>query len=317
MQAAFPDAPRPWVDLSTGINPWPYPVRDIDMDSCQHLPTRQVMLACRQAVAAACGAAPDSMILSPGSELIIRLLPTVISPRKVVVQKPTYGDHARVWRATGCEVVEMAHPLAAAKDADAVIICNPNNPDGRIHTDADLEEARSRLAARGGWLIVDEAYADLTPENSLAAQGGADGLIVLRSFGKFFGLAGLRLGALIAPHEVLTRMSERLGVWPVSGPALAIARQAYHDLDWQAATRERLKTARRHLDDVLSDAHLTIAGGCDLFRLVETEDATALWQQLAHHGIYVRRFDWSGHLLRFGLPPHPEAMKRLATALTP
>ena len=317
MRAAFPDAPAPWIDLSTGINPWSYPFTDVPPDAHRHLPAQSDWYACRAAMAAAFGAPSDSLILSPGSELLIRLLPTIISPRRVAIQSPTYGDHSRVWRSAGCEVVEAEDPLAEAGRADAVIVCNPNNPDGRTFTPDELEQTRRQLAAHNGWLIVDEAYADLDPAHSLAPDGGRDNLIVLRSFGKFFGLAGIRLGALIGPGHVLSLMSERLGVWPVSGPALAIGRQAYDDHAWQAETRDRLKAARIRLDALLAGAGLNIAGGCDLFRLVRTPDATTLWQTLAERGLYVRRFDWSDCLLRIGLPQGSEAEHRLAAALNP
>ena len=317
MRAAFPDAPDPWIDLSTGINPWPYPFTDIPPDAYRYLPTQSDGHACRAAMAEAFGAPDDSLVLSPGSELLIRLLPMILSPRRVVVLSPTYGDHTRVWRATNCEVIEANDPLAEAGRADAIIVCNPNNPDGRVFSTAELERTRMQLAAHNGWLIVDEAYADLTPTHSLAPYGGKDNLIVLRSFGKFFGLAGLRLGALIGPGYILHHMSERLGVWPVSGPALAIGRQAYSDHAWQAETRGRLKAARLRLDALLAGAGLSVAGGCDLFRLVRAPDAVRLWRRLAGRGIYVRRFDWSDHLLRIGLPPDTEAEHRLAAALTP
>lgn len=316
MRAAFPGAPAPWIDLSTGINPWPYPFTDIPPDAHRHLPTQSDWHACRTAMADAFRAPPDSLILSPGSELLIRLLPTIISPRRVVILSPTYGDHTRVWRAADCEIVETATPLAEAGRADAIIVCNPNNPDGRTFSPAELEQARAHLAAHNGWLIVDEAYADLAPAHSLAPGGGKDNLIVLRSFGKFFGLAGVRLGAMIGPEHVLCLMSERLGVWPVSGHALSIGQRAYRDQAWQTATRDRLRAARRRLDEILTDADLSLAGGCDLFRLVQAPDATGLWHRLAERGLYVRRFDWSDHLLRVGLPPDSEAEHRLAAALS-
>lgn len=317
MQETFPDAPRPWVDLSTGINPWPYPVTGVPPGALHHLPTGADRDACREAMAAAFGADPESLLLAPGSELLIRLLPTIVRYSHVIVLSPTYGDHADVWRNAGSKVTETADPLANAGQADAIVVCNPNNPDGRRFTAAELEHSRAKQAERGGWLIVDEAYADLTPAHSLAPAGGRENLIILRSFGKFFGLAGIRLGALIGPEPVRRRMSERLGAWPVSGQALAIGARAYRDLGWQAETRIRLGAARERLDRILTAAGLPVAGGCDLFRLVQVPDSKRLWQQLAERGIYVRHFDWSGTLLRIGLPPDAEAEQRLAAALTP
>ena len=241
MREAFPGAPEPWIDLSTGINPWPYPVPHFPSDTLQHLPTEAAYNHCRTAMANALGARPDTLALAPGSELLIRLLPRIIAPNCVVVLQPSYGDHAQVWRAAGCEVIETHDPLSRAKTADAVVLCNPNNPDGRLFDPSELNALRRELAKRGGWLIVDEAYAELTSDLRLAQYGGEPGLIVLRSFGKFFGLAGLCLGAIFAPDKILAEMTNLLGVWPVSGLALEVGAQAYADRAWQADMRKRLE----------------------------------------------------------------------------
>jgi len=317
MRKAFPDAQEPWIDLSTGINPWPYPIGEIPDSVFHHLPTQAAYETCRAAMSQAFGAPRENLLISPGSELLIRLLPDVLSPGRTAVLSPTYGDHARVWKSAGCEVIETGFPLTMADEADAIVLCNPNNPDGRRFDPADLMAAAERLAVHGGWLIVDEAYADLEPELSIAPYASRNNLIILRSFGKFFGLAGVRLGTLIAPPSICASISERLGVWPVSGPALEIGARAYQDRPWQENTRANLSKASARLDALLTSAHLSIAGGCDLFRFVQVPDAESLWRQLAQKGIYVRRFVWSDHMLRFGLPANSESEQRLAEALTP
>ena len=233
----------------------------------------------------------------------------------MAITRPTFTDHAEVWRAAGCRVIETPDPLDALASTDLVVLCNPNNPDGRVWKSNRLETARATLAERGGWLIVDEAYVDIRPDLSVAAGGGRGGLILLRSFGKFFGLPGLRLGALIAPRDILETVRQCLGVWSVSGPALAAGAQAYRDGRWQQDTRHRLATARARLDAVLSSAGLRVVGGVDLFRFVEVDDADSAWHRLARDGISVRRFDWSRNRLRIGLPPDADAGVRLARAL--
>ncbi|MGE0181743.1 MAG: threonine-phosphate decarboxylase CobD [Parvularculaceae bacterium] len=317
MRTAFPDAPEPWIDLSTGINPWPYPDTSVTPASLHHLPTNAASLACRKAMTKAFGAPEESLLIAPGSEILIRLLPTVISLRKISLLSPTYGDHANVWRGAGVKIINTADPLAFADEVDAVVICNPNNPDGRTFSPDALDAARRRLAARGGWLIVDEAYCDLDPSLSVASLGGAEGLLILRSFGKFYGLAGLRLGAIIAPESLRSHIAARLGVWPASGPALEIGARAYADHAWRLSTRKHLGAASRRLDGALVAGGLTVVGGTDLFRFVEAEDAHSLWERLARAGLYVRRFDWSARHLRIGLPPDASAQDRLAAALTP
>lgn len=318
MRARFPQAPEPWVDLSTGINPWPYPLNSPQPDILQRLPTATAMAACRDVMAETFGALAECVLPIPGSELLIRLLPTLLRPRRgtrVAITRPTFADHAEVWRASGCQVIETSDPLNVLASTDLVVLCNPNNPDGRVWNPGRLEAARTALAAKGGWLIVDEAYADVRPDLSLAAGGGRAGLIILRSFGKFFGLPGLRLGALIAPQDTLETVRRCLGVWSVSGPALAAGAQAYRDSGWQQETRHRLATARTRLDAVLNAAGLRVAGGVDLFRFVRVDDANSVWHRLAGCGISVRRFDWGRNRLRIGLPPDADAEARLAQAL--
>lgn len=317
VQKRFPDAATPWLDLSTGINPWPYPQRRLSTQALSHLPTQAQYESCRTAMAHAIGTNPESIVLAPGSELLIRLLPTIIPARTIAILAPSYNDHARAWRSAGRTVIESRDPLSMADQVDAIVICQPNNPDGRQFSQDELENTLIRLRRKAGWLIVDEAYVDLYPELSLAPQVGGGGLIILRSFGKFFGLAGLRLGGLIAPQSILSEMRKRLGVWPVSGPALEIGAQAYADMRWQEQTRKKLSQARAKFDDTLGRAGLIVTSGTDLFRYVETSDnAYAVWERLARQGIYTRRFDWTQTHLRLGLPPDEAARARLERALS-
>lgn len=317
VQQRFTDAPSPWIDLSTGINPWPYPNTRISPDAHAHLPTKTRYETCQSAMAHVIGAQPENVALAPGSELLIRLLPTILSAETIAVLAPSYGDHARVWRTANRTVVETADPLSLADQVDAVIICQPNNPDGRVFSQEAIQEALSQLRRRSGWLIVDEAYADLTPNLSLAPHVNRGGLIVLRSFGKFFGLAGVRLGGLIAPPSVLAVLRQSLGEWPVSGAALEIGARAYADHSWQDQTRKKLQQARLALDETLDEAGFKNNSGTDLFRYVETPgNAHALWTHLARSGIYTRRFAWSQDYLRFGLPKDQDSHNRLRTALT-
>lgn len=312
----FPSAPLPWIDLSTGINPWSWPVDRVDPDPFHRLPTHGDMKRCRTAMAKAFAAPASALTLVPGTEIAIRLLPHALAARRVAVLSPSYGDHAETWSAAGTELVSTADPLGHVDDADIVVLCNPNNPDGRCFDVGALSNARERLARRGGWLIVDEAYADLDPARSLAPLAGSPGLVVLRSTGKFFGLPGLRLGAVLGPPTLAAALECLLGVWRVSGPALAIGTRAYADIEWQESMRRQLTAARARLDALLEAGGERVAGGTDLFRYVEVNDAHATWRKLCEHGIYTRRFDWARSHLRIGLPGTPEAEARLASALS-
>lgn len=309
MRAAFPDAPTPWVDLSTGINPWSYPVA-LESEAWTRLPTRAAFLACRDAMAAAWGAPPDAVLPVPGTELAIRLLPSLIKGHDVAVLGPTYDDHARAWSAAGRTVREVGDACGLA-GADVAVLCNPNNPDGRRHDPARL------LALGARWLVVDEAYAELAPDRSLAAHAGEPGLVMLRSFGKFYGLAGLRLGAVLGPPKLLYRLSASLGSWSVSGPALRLGATAYADRAWQDTTRARLYAAAADLRDRLAASGLEIVGGTSLFILARADDAPARWLKLAEAGVYARRFARDPTLLRFGLPATSDEADRLSASLNP
>lgn len=316
MQQAFPEAPRPLVDLSTGINPWSYPVGAMPRHLLRDLPTAALRDACGSAMAAAFGADPRALLVVPGSELAIRLLPSLLPDvRRVAVLAPGYGDHAAAWESAGRAVTPLSDPLDPPAECDAIVLSNPNNPDGRHWSATELTTLHRRLAGDNRWLIVDEAYAECAPQGSVAHLASAPGLIVLRSFGKFYGLAGLRLGALLGPPDVLASAATLLGCWPVSGPALSVGAAAYADVAWRDAMRTRLATAATALDQILAAGGCVPMGGSPLFRYVAVTDAARVWEGLARAGIYVRRFAWSDRHLRIGIPSEDAEMDRLSRAL--
>ncbi len=314
MRKLFPNAPEPWVDLSTGINPWPWLASGWD-DAPYRLPTETDRKRCIAAMAKVFDAPEQNILIGPGSELLIHLLPTLLRPKRVAVLSPTYADHARVWQRAGSHIIETPTPLTLARSCDMVVICNPNNPDGRRFDPEAIEIARRHLSKRNGWLVVDEAFVDLTPELSSAPRVATGNLLVLRSAGKFYGLAGLRLGALLGPPKLLHKLAAHMGIWRVSTPALTIGAAAYEDRTWQTATRQHLAGARERLDHLLAQTECCVTGGTDLFRYVEVTDADETWHQLAEHGVYVRRFSWTNRHLRIGLPKDTEAETRLMNAL--
>lgn len=316
LAARFPDAPRPWIDLSTGINPWPYPVPALPDAAWQRLPGHAETQRLLAAAAACYGApGPDHVAAAPGSQALIQLLPRLRPAGRVAVLGPTYGEHEACWRAAGHAVERLAGaaPDGEASGWDVVVTVNPNNPDGRRLDPAGLERLRAALAARGGWLVVDEAFADVAPDIAMAGAAGRPGLIVLRSFGKFFGLAGLRLGFALAAPALRARIEAALGPWAVSGPAIAIATAALADEAWIAATRQRLAAAAARLDGVLAGAGLELLGGTALFRLARGGDE--LFDRLGRAGILARHFPDHPGLLRLGLPPDEAAFGRLQAAL--
>jgi cobalamin biosynthetic protein CobC len=307
-----------WLDLSTGINPDPYPVPPVSTDAWARLPQGD---ACDALLAAAhsCYGAPENaaIVPAPGTQALIQLLARLRQPCRVTIAPTTYGEHAHAWRGAGHEVAELAGGAALSEmgGADVCIVVNPNNPDGRIHPRAELQSLRENLARRGGWLIVDEAFADVMPEISLCDIAGESSLIVLRSFGKFFGLAGLRLGFALTDKATASALQNALGPWAVSGPALEIGARALGDTSWIAATRARLDQAAGRLDALLAEHGLGIAGGTSLYRLIETPLAGALHHGLAANGILTRSFAAHPHWLRIGIPQGDEGFERLASGL--
>lgn len=316
VRAAFPMAPLPWIDLSTGINPWPYPIGRIPAEAWQRLPSAADMDAVRNAAAAYYGVgSAEHVVLSPGSQALIQWLPRLRGRSRVAIVAPTYGEHARSWVALGHDVALADASDMVGRDIDVVVVGRPNNPDGRTVSFAWLEEAAARVGRRGGWLVVDEAFADGLDAPSVTAVLRSEAVISLRSFGKFFGLAGGRLGAALTSGPVREDLELALGPWCVSGPILAIAARAYADTTWALRMRARLGRAAARLDRMAERAGLELIGGTPLFRLYETGHARQIFDRLGAAGIYVRRFAAQPTWLRVGLPPNADAERRLAQAL--
>lgn len=297
-----------WLDLSTGINPWPYALPDFAPEAWTRLPGAAEDSALREAAARRFGTDPSRVLAAPGTSALIQALPRTIAPGPVVVVGPTYGEHARAWAAAGHRVTEVATLDAA--DAPVVVVVNPNNPDGRVVEPAAL---LARVKP-GALLVVDEAFGDMTPALSVAPRL-CPGLVVLRSFGKFYGLAGLRLGFALGLPEMLAPVAAQLGPWPVSGPALAVGAAALADDGWAEIMTARLAQWSARLDAVLAAGGLTVTGGTSLFRLASHPQAASLYDRLGRAGILVRAFENRPHLLRFGLPGDDAGLARLAQAL--
>lgn len=313
----FPCAPQPWLDLSTGINPHSYPFDTLPASAFARLP-EDSRLEVLQATAARAYGAPSGahVVAAPGTQILLPLVAALAARARAAVLSPTYAEHRRVAALVGHEVVETER-LEDLERADLAILVNPNNPDGRVVGKAPLLDLAAVMKAKGGLLIVDEAFMDVRDNReSLAPHAEAGGFVVLRSFGKFFGLAGLRLGFAVGPEALIAHLRARLGPWAVSGPALEIGIAALADTAWQEAMRQRLKKKAARLDAVLQRTDLNVVSGTDLYRFVHARDARAVFRQLGRAGILVRAFERDAHALRFGLPGSEDDLARLAHALS-
>jgi cobalamin biosynthetic protein CobC len=300
--ARFDRAPQPWIDLSTGISPWAYPVPEMGQAAWCRLPEPEELERLEAAAAETFGVEnPAEIVAVPGSDMAIRLLGTLFAEQRSAMLTPIYSGHKAAWP----EAAEIS--LEAAAEYDLIVLANPNNPDGRI-------VQPEHLRALQGQVIVDEAFADVAPVVSLLPERG--NAIVLRSFGKFYGLAGVRLGFVIADIAVAERLRVMLGDWPVSGIAVTVGLAAYQDLQWQDNQRHRLQEAADRLDKLLEKSGLDIIGGTSLFRLASHDKARELFEILGQSGILVRPFSDTATQLRFGLPACEGEWTRLEDALS-
>lgn len=292
-----------WVDLSTGIHPVGYPVTPVPPECWLRLPEDEDGLL----ATAAEYYGTSNLLACAGSQAAIQALPTLRPPCRVGVLSPTYAEHAHAWRKAGHHMEELTE---YRPNVDVLVLANPNNPTGRRFTAENLLQWHAELACRGGWLVVDEAFMDATPEFSLAAHAGLPGLVILRSLGKFFGLAGIRAGFVLAWPELLTELQEKLGPWSVPSPTRWVATQALADKPWQTEQRLWLAAQSQQLADLLIRHGLPPSGGTALFQWVCTPDAQEIHQRLSRLGILTRLFQTSSSL-RFGLPANERAWAKL------
>ncbi|MBB3918191.1 threonine-phosphate decarboxylase CobD [Rhizobium fabae] len=327
--AAFGGQPEDWLDLSTGINPCPVALPEIPARAWHRLPDRHLVDEARRAARDYYGCGEILPLPVPGTQSVIQLLPTLVRQHseaavtdnrvavtddRIAVVSPTYGEYARTFAAAGFAVDAVGDIAAIGAEHRLAVVVNPNNPDGRAWPAEMLIALHDTMKSQNGLLVVDEAFGDADPALSLAARAEElSNLVIFRSFGKFFGLAGLRLGFAIAQGDILERFEEWLGPWAVSGPALSLADSLLRqDV---SAIRRRINERSAGLHSVLTGAPLRIAGGTALFTVVADGRAGDIYTHLCRHHILVRKFDYAREWLRFGLTPDPAADRRLGEAL--
>src|SRR5437016_502947 len=225
---------KDWIDLSTGINRQPYRIGELPPRSWTALPSRAEIESLHEAAQSAYGTRAPVLAVA-GAQAAIQMLPRLDRSGCARILAPTYNEYAPIFAAAGWKVEEAGDPDGLA-GADLAVIVNPNNPDGRQHDVSAL----LAIASRSKRLVIDESFADVIPAASLAAGAGRPGLLILRSFGKFYGLAGLRLGFVLGCEADVAALADMAGPWPVSGVAIEVGRRALLDRGWAEATRARL-----------------------------------------------------------------------------
>lgn len=319
VMAHFPQAPRPAYDLSTGISPYTYPLRLPDVSVLARLPEEDEEADLQAAAAAAYGLdSPAMVVAGAGSQSLIALLPRLLPAQRVCLLGPTYSGHAQTWHMQGVPVQQVTDPadlhVAAHHPGTVCVVCNPNNPDGRLLSAGWLHTLAAQCAAHGNFLVVDEAFADFEQE-SVAPLLPHPALLVLRSFGKTYGLPGVRLGFLLASPECAAQARAFLGAWPVGSLGLAAGRQALRDTAWLHAARAQARAAHGRLTRLLDAAGLSHTGQASLFTLVLHPTAPALWRHFCTYGLVTRIFADQPGRLRIGLPPSEAAWSRLESAV--
>lgn len=303
-----------WIDLSTGINRRPWPAGALSDHALTALPTAAAYGRLQEVAAGWFGCPATQVVPLAGASAAIQILPRLLAPLsrqgRAAVLSPSYNEHAASLRAAGWQVAEP-DTIAGLHGADLAVVVNPNNPDGRFWQPAEMEA----LARAVGHLVVDESFIDPRPELSVA-KALPENVTVLRSFGKFWGLAGLRLGFAVAQPDLQGRIADHAGPWSVSGPALEIGAAAMADHDWARDSTVRLAEAALHLDQIMTAQECRLVGGTHLFRLYGTADAAALQERLARHGIWSRIFPYNPQWLRLGLPGSRPEFERLRAVFT-
>ncbi len=295
-----------WIDCSTGINPELWPIPEIPSAAYNRLPEDDddLHMVAKQYYQA------QSLLAIPGSQSVIQLLPYLRSTGKVAAPQTGYAEHAYAWRQAGhcvdLVVNDVAHINKNLHHYDVLIIINPNNPTGEIFSPEQLLNWHCQLHKKNGWLIVDEAFIDTFSQQSIARFAHLPGLIVLRSLGKFFGLAGIRSGFVIAEEPLIQRINEKLGPWTIAGPSRFIASSALQDISWQQSNIQNLKQQSLKLTYLIEKKIKPLfprstLNGTDLFQTLFCDNAEELYEIMAKQGLLTRLLD-NRKGVRFGLP---------------
>lgn len=302
----FPHVAQGWIDLSTGINPYAYPFSPMTPDRSTQLPSIEDEHRLRGLAALRYGVRDQHLIaVAPGTQILISLMPYILNAKQVCVFCPTYMEHIKTWQQTTVSVHQVVtlddFMRFSTQEQTIGIICNPNNPDGRLFNVQQMQTIIHQWGSFHNHVVVDEAFMDFEGQ-TIASLLPHPALTILRSFGKTYGLAGVRLGFLLSNASYVEKLRKMLGPWPISGSALHVGLQALRNREWILKVKDQLSKQIKQFDQLFLYNACKVVGGTHLFRLIEMQEAHNLWKYLANHGIWVRKFDYNPQWLRFGLP---------------
>jgi len=290
-----------WIDLSTGINNSPYPIPKIPKWVWECLPDERLNENFKDAARDFWKVPKSAEITTAnGTSPIISILPSIFRRGNIDIYHPTYNEYKAAFTKSGWKI--------SKNNASARVLVNPNNPDGKYWSSTDIL-SNDKLT------IVDESFCDLTPEKSLIKFSDQPGVVVLKSFGKFWGLAGLRLGCAIAAPKTLKKLQSMLGPWPASGPALFIGVKALNDKNWANNNVKKLDNLASKFDDILLKNSIHIMGGTSLFRLIKIKNAEKMKNYFAQNHILIRTFSYSNEIARIGIPKNEKQRLKIETIL--
>lgn len=288
-----------WIDLSTGINPNHWPIPNIPDKCFTRLPEDDdgLVEAARKYYQA------DNLLPVAGSQSVIQLLPLLREKSKVAVPDIGYAEHAHQWQTAGHEIIfyKTSNLDNIVNDVDVLIIINPNNPTGEIVTQKQLLAWHKILQSKQGWLIVDEAFADAEEIPSIVNMSHQSGLIVLRSIGKFFGMAGVRSGFVFAEKNLLKEINEKLGPWVLTGVSRYVTTMALLDNEWILNSKQALNQTSDSMHDLILGCSGVTPSGTKLFKTIVHVQAEEIFELFAMQGVLVRLLD-NKKGIRFGMP---------------
>jgi histidinol-phosphate aminotransferase len=280
------------VDLAVNVRPGMPPAWLRDRLAGVDLARYPDQRAARAAVAARHRCEPANVLLTAGAAEAFVLIARALAPRRAVVVHPQFTEPEAALRAAGRHVERLLleppftlDPSRVPDDADLVVIGNPTNPTSVLHRAATLRA----LVRRGRTVVVDEAFADCVPGEP-ESMAPAPGVVVVRSLTKTWGLAGLRVGYVLADPPMVEALRAVQPHWPVSAPALeaCVACSAPDAVAAAGAWARELTTVRAHLHGLVGGpAGVEPAAS---FLLLRT-DRPASWEPLRDKGFAVRRGD--------------------------